>query len=165
MIWPEKRSDEIHLSDKIWLPRPFSEVEEMNPPFLPPSLHSLSQCKSLLLRNHIHHISRTFRATLPLPQGINPGQPLYYRNERRRPSAVHNYSHSTPHSFFTVKCYSYCTEEKWKLFRDPAFDNQNKWLIRYPLQSCAEKRNCFAKQQPGVAGCGWLQLGRNFLST
>ena len=23
----------------------------------------------------------------------------------------------------------------------------------------------FAKNQPGVAGCGWLQPGRNFLST
>ena len=23
----------------------------------------------------------------------------------------------------------------------------------------------FAKHQPGVAGCGWLQPGRNFLST
>ena len=33
------------------------------------------------------------------------------------------------------------------------------------VQSCAEKRNCFAKQQPDVAGCGWLQPGRNFLST
>ena len=27
------------------------------------------------------------------------------------------------------------------------------------IQSCAEKRNCFAKHQPGVAGCGWLQPG------
>ena len=25
--------------------------------------------------------------------------------------------------------------------------------------------DCFAKHQPGVAGCGWLQPGRNFLST
>ena len=25
------------------------------------------------------------------------------------------------------------------------------------IQSCAEKKNCFGKQQPGVAGCGWLQ--------
>ena len=25
------------------------------------------------------------------------------------------------------------------------------------LQTCAEKRDCFAKHQPGVAGCGWLQ--------
>ena len=33
------------------------------------------------------------------------------------------------------------------------------------VQTCAEKRDCFAKHQPGVAGCGWLQLGRNFLST
>ena len=30
------------------------------------------------------------------------------------------------------------------------------------LQACAEKRDCFAKHQPGVAGCGWLQPGRNF---
>ena len=28
-----------------------------------------------------------------------------------------------------------------------------------------KKRDCFAKQQPGVAGCGWLQPGRNCLST
>ena len=33
------------------------------------------------------------------------------------------------------------------------------------IQSCAEKRDCFVKHQPGVAGCGWLQPGRNFLST
>ena len=33
------------------------------------------------------------------------------------------------------------------------------------VQSCAEKKDCFAKHQPGVAGCGWLQPGRNFLST
>ena len=35
----------------------------------------------------------------------------------------------------------------------------------FNLQSCAEKRDCFAKHQPGVAGCGWLQSGRHFLST
>ena len=33
------------------------------------------------------------------------------------------------------------------------------------VQTCAEKRDCFAKQQPGMAGCGWLPPGRNFLST
>ena len=38
------------------------------------------------------------------------------------------------------------------------------------IQASAEKRDCFAKHQPGIAGCGmagcgWLQLGRNFLST
>ena len=33
------------------------------------------------------------------------------------------------------------------------------------VQTCAEKRDCFAKHQPGVAGCGWVQPGRNFLST
>ena len=33
------------------------------------------------------------------------------------------------------------------------------------VQTCAEKRDCFAKHQPGVAGFGWLQPGRNFLST
>ena len=33
------------------------------------------------------------------------------------------------------------------------------------LQTCAEKRGCFAKHQPCVAGRGWQQLGRNFLST
>ena len=33
------------------------------------------------------------------------------------------------------------------------------------VQACAEKRDCFAKHQPGVAGCGWLQAGRNFLAT
>ena len=31
------------------------------------------------------------------------------------------------------------------------------------IQNCAEKRNCFSKHKPGVAGCGWLQQGRNFL--
>ena len=35
----------------------------------------------------------------------------------------------------------------------------------YHVQSCAEKRNCLAKHQPGVAGCGWLKPGRNLLST
>ena len=33
------------------------------------------------------------------------------------------------------------------------------------VQSYAEKRDCFVKHQPVVAGCGWLQPGRNFLST
>ena len=33
------------------------------------------------------------------------------------------------------------------------------------IQTCAEKRDCFVKHQPGMAGCGWLQLGRSFLST
>ena len=33
------------------------------------------------------------------------------------------------------------------------------------IQTCAEKKDCFTKHQPGVAGCGWLQPGRNFLST
>ena len=37
------------------------------------------------------------------------------------------------------------------------------WLVQ--IQSCAEKRDCFAKHQPGMAGCGWLQLDRDFLST
>ena len=34
------------------------------------------------------------------------------------------------------------------------------------LQRCAEKRDCFAKHQPGVAGCGrlWLAAGRQKLS-
>ena len=33
------------------------------------------------------------------------------------------------------------------------------------LTGLCRKRDCFAKHQPGVAGCGWLQPGRNFLST
>ena len=33
------------------------------------------------------------------------------------------------------------------------------------IQTCAEKRHCFAKHLPGVAGCGWLQPGRNCLAT
>ena len=33
------------------------------------------------------------------------------------------------------------------------------------IQSRAEKRDWFAKHQLGMAGCGWLQPGRNFLST
>ena len=37
--------------------------------------------------------------------------------------------------------------------------------LKQHIQSCAEKRDCFVKHQPGVAGCGWLQPGRNFLST
>ena len=32
------------------------------------------------------------------------------------------------------------------------------------IQTCAEKRHCFAKHLPGVAGCGWLQPGRNCLN-
>ena len=53
---------------------------------------------------------------------------------------------------------------------DPAPDRQktkldieSKW--DETVQTCAEKRDCFAKHQPGVAGCGWRQPGRNFLST
>ena len=42
--------------------------------------------------------------------------------------------------------------------------NMNRYLKQH-IQSCAEKRDCFAKHQPGMAGCGWLQPGRNFLST
>ena len=45
------------------------------------------------------------------------------------------------------------------LGRSPANNNS------LDIQSCAEKKDCFAKHQPGVAGCGWLQPGRNFLST
>ena len=41
----------------------------------------------------------------------------------------------------------------------------NSELIDRKVQTCAEKRDCFAKHQPGVAGYGWLQPGRNFLST
>ena len=39
--------------------------------------------------------------------------------------------------------------------------------VSYPqsVQTCAEKRDFFAKRQPGVAGCSWLQPDRNFLST
>ena len=33
------------------------------------------------------------------------------------------------------------------------------------VQTCAEKRYCFAEHQPSVARCGWLQPVRNFLST
>ena len=39
------------------------------------------------------------------------------------------------------------------------------WATMDNVQTCAEKKGCFAKHQPGVAGCGWLQQGRNFLST
>ena len=52
------------------------------------------------------------------------------------------------------------------------FKHAFMYLINMPensnslqVQSCAEKRDCFAKHLPGVAGCGWLQPGRNFLST
>ena len=46
-------------------------------------------------------------------------------------------------------------------------NNQQNWICQrdLQLQSCAEKRDCFVKHQPGMAGCGWLQAGRNFLST
>ena len=48
----------------------------------------------------------------------------------------------------------------------PAYQRISTFVLRrLPLQSCAVKRNCFAKHQPDVAGCGWLQQGRNFLST
>ena len=33
------------------------------------------------------------------------------------------------------------------------------------IQACAEKKDCFAKPQPGVAGCGRLQPGRHFFAT
>ena len=33
------------------------------------------------------------------------------------------------------------------------------------IHGCAEKKDCLAKHQSGMAGCGWLQPGRNFLST
>ena len=31
-----------------------------------------------------------------------------------------------------------------------------------PVQFCANKSDCFVKHQPGMAGCGWLELGRTF---
>ena len=34
----------------------------------------------------------------------------------------------------------------------------------FNICACAEKRDCFAKHQPGMVGCGWLQAGRNFLN-
>ena len=47
-----------------------------------------------------------------------------------------------------------------------AVDGQGcDYLSKYTVQTCAEKKDCFAKQQPSVAGRGWLQPGRNFLST
>ena len=44
----------------------------------------------------------------------------------------------------------------WKLLRNLNHCSLKTVMIT-GLQSCAEKRNCFAKHQPGVAGCGWLQ--------
>ena len=35
----------------------------------------------------------------------------------------------------------------------------------HKVQKYAEKKDSFAKHQPGMAGCGWLQPGGNFLST
>jgi len=43
--------------------------------------------------------------------------------------------------------------------------NEAGMFLHNYVQSCAEKRDCFVKHQPGLAGYGWLQLGRNFLST
>ena len=42
---------------------------------------------------------------------------------------------------------------------------QNGKWFQPKIQSCAEIRDCFVKHQPCMAGCGWLQPGRNFLST
>ena len=71
---------------------------------------------------------------------------------------------SSAHSFFPVCGFlhfqaSFHLHAQWKCRRKLA------WNARNHIQSCAEKRDCFAKHQPGVAGCGWLQPGRNFLST
>ena len=41
---------------------------------------------------------------------------------------------------------------------------KNVVRLRTSIQCCAEKKDCFANHQPSVAGCGWLQPGRNFLS-
>ena len=40
----------------------------------------------------------------------------------------------------------------------PAFVDMKLWIVL----TCAEKWDCFAKHQPGVAACGRLQPGRNF---
>ena len=42
--------------------------------------------------------------------------------------------------------------------------DQQEPCFKYSTDLC-RKKDCFAKHQPGVAGCDWLQPGRNFLST
>ena len=42
---------------------------------------------------------------------------------------------------------------------------ENFPLISLHVQRGVNLFELFAKHQPGVAGCGWLQAGRNFLST
>ena len=44
-------------------------------------------------------------------------------------------------------------------------ETQIRLIFETHIQSCAEKRDCFVKHQPGVAGSGWLQPSRSFLST
>ena len=45
------------------------------------------------------------------------------------------------------------------------FNFRSQVQLDHPVQACAEKWKSFAKHQPGAAGCGWLEPGRNFLST
>ena len=58
----------------------------------------------------------------------------------------------------------YTYEGQTNAFGKPHGSGTNLAFFLY-VQTCAEKRDCFAKHQPGMAGCGWLQPGRNFLST
>ena len=43
--------------------------------------------------------------------------------------------------------------------------NLARMLLHYSVQRGVNLFELFAKHQPGVAGCGWLQGGRHFLST
>ena len=57
------------------------------------------------------------------------------------------------------------SEGFWGRFLACNFENPSQNPYKPTIQACAEKRDCFAKHQPGVAGCGWLKLGRDLLST
>ena len=72
-----------------------------------------------------------------------------------------------PASNFSVSVVVEGEEAKCAMEADFLALKHKSWILRYcwNVQSCAEKRDCFEKHQPGVASCGWLQPGRNFLST
>ena len=69
--------------------------------------------------------------------------------------------HSTGCSAHTIQRYS---SSHLKGFKGEYLGNSLGWWAA-TVQRGVNLFELFVKHQPGVAGCGWLQPGRNFLST
>ena len=82
----------------------------------------------------------------------------------RSPSAALSPSLSTQVNSDWMKL----NHEKWSYDPSQGFCLLCRWVVKnvtHIYRLVQKKRDCFVKHQPGVAGCGWLQPGRNFLST